>query len=856
MGLIKFPYELSVWQEKMVDGKQKEYMSAIIGAHDMSFLGKATSPVLVRHINGTSSLSFSMPSKYFDSQLGEYVHNNLVDLIKSESKIKLFYKEKWYEFLVKKITENKKFKAIMYNYSCQDSFIDELSRNGYDIVFDPSINNSVEELGIFTEEVLNDSAWDYDPSYNIGDFTEYKEQRFYKIPVKQFERPLYGYLVNLEIDYSMFLDEKQVPRKSFEEYLKKKNIDWEKESEKNSLIDRINEILTIHNVLTEKERVLEFGDDLARELSVYWDSYFEDNGSPLIHDDNKVLIESDYIYVPINDLSTIVGGIYKDEKNAVESPALFGEYPDTSKGYALQPTSKNPRELIQFLSFKNGEDVLIDEENTIINKDCHYIIPIEEWNDLLSCDSTIYWTEAYSNVLPKNEKYDTAIDGENIYTVNVTPRTSTIDDFDWNPVYFEGYDILINDISVSQMRKISVTDRTEYNKNSDIYVKVYNNKATDYIKEGEEKYSLVSNKELSDLLDKGELFRVTSKLKTRQILPELARNMVENGTNITSTNGWEAKTQNCNNKDLLGIGANMDLLQMTVQSTVGRNASEQDLKSDAVRYQDYLINGAFNNEEGIKNYYLEILSPVINKTEDFSLEGHIEKDYALNMGIISQDKKIEKDKVYAIQIITGTRKPAGVLLKYRNSNAEPNKEYFDNTVLEDNKTAFEVATDGYKDTLWLYKKILDLFKEDSVEDFQLKEKELLGTENLFKEEAELFYEIINRWAIAGDKNIVRKINRADKLLKVILFGEKDISERGIWTTNITEYEEESLIQTPYQGVIKKYDDYKSSTKNYEKMSFIGISPLFNEVKDSYAYTNSDVQFLRTYLYEHIGEMEG
>jgi hypothetical protein len=71
----------------------------------------------------------------------------------------------------------------MKTFTCTDSFIDELSRTGYEKEFSPDLNNSVQEVGDFTEEILDGSIWDYRPEYNWGDFTEYREERFYKIPL-------------------------------------------------------------------------------------------------------------------------------------------------------------------------------------------------------------------------------------------------------------------------------------------------------------------------------------------------------------------------------------------------------------------------------------------------------------------------------------------------------------------------------------------------------------------------------------------------------------------------------------------------------------------------------------------------
>lgn len=185
MSILKKEYELSVWTEELdSSGKQIEKKGMIIGANDMTYEGRATGIKLKREIKGTNTLTFQMPSKFYDNEKGEFVHNEFVDYLLNETKLKLKYREEWYEFYIKKITEEKKYKAIMYSYECEDSFINELSRTGYEIEFADELNNSVAEVGDFMEEILDDSVWDYTPEHNIGDFTEFKEQRFYRIPLE------------------------------------------------------------------------------------------------------------------------------------------------------------------------------------------------------------------------------------------------------------------------------------------------------------------------------------------------------------------------------------------------------------------------------------------------------------------------------------------------------------------------------------------------------------------------------------------------------------------------------------------------------------------------------------------------
>jgi hypothetical protein len=74
-----------------------------------------------------------MPTKFFNSEIGDYVQNELIENLLNEQKVKLFFKNKWYELIVKEINESKNFKSIMKNFTCSDGFIDELSRTGYNI---------------------------------------------------------------------------------------------------------------------------------------------------------------------------------------------------------------------------------------------------------------------------------------------------------------------------------------------------------------------------------------------------------------------------------------------------------------------------------------------------------------------------------------------------------------------------------------------------------------------------------------------------------------------------------------------------------------------------------------------------
>lgn len=717
MSILKKEYELSVWNEELIDGIKKESRGTTIGASGMTHLGRATTPKLVRSVKGTNTLTFQMPTKYFDSEKGDYVKNELLEDLYNERKLKLYYDGDWYEFYVKSIQEDKQFKSIMKTITCTDSFIDELSRTGYEVEFSSDLNNSVEELGTFMETeddekikgsskaILDGSVWDYRPDMNVGDFTEFNEQRFYKIPLSQFGGTIKGYKINLEVDESDFKTVKEKEEKEKRAYLR--------------------------NPFTKEKRPLEYGDDQARVEELFYDPYEKDNGRGLLSNDNLVEISGDYIYVPITDLTYIMGSVYKSASASLEEPAIYGAYnPKATKEiYALQPVSENPRDLIQFLFFNENDEVLIDEEGVVANKNCHYLITIEQWNEALkkqlkdNSKGLIHWTspaQEEKDGYTLNKLYTTAEttkDNEKIiYTTKVFPNTRTIDNFNWYPVYYEGYLDKINDEEVSKARKISITDRTELNLNSDVYTTVYNQKDTDFkglysedelnelINRRQELRDKVQNHETLTREEEIELaaidndFRVCSKLDTRLILPSLARNLIENGTEITDTNGWEAKTQNINH-DIFDTGSYRKMLEINVQQTV----KEQNNENNLILSEADLTGGT--TDEGVSDYYLELLSPCLAKGDDLSVNGTTFTDYAINFGMVGQEKQIEKGKTYAIRLTTGSWRTVDYNFVSRATGKTLKKE--DGSISYD-----DAAAAGYKDAFVRYKDRINALKDN------------------------------------------------------------------------------------------------------------------------------------------------
>lgn len=580
MAIQTREYELTVWTETLnQDGTKTEKRLGVIGAHDMTYLGRANTIKFVTKLNGTHTISFKMPDKYFDSEKGEFVQNELRDLVANERKVKLHYKGKWHEFFVKNVNQTKKYKSYMYEYSGTDAYIDELVRNGYDITFDTELYNNVEEIGVFTEEILDGSQWTYSPENNIGDFTEFIEEKLFKIPISQFKNgKVSGYKLKFEID--------EMPD-------------------------------AIVNAYTKKKRGLEMGDDLARINNYYWDNYEADNGFKI--KDNKIdTIETDgYIYVPYSQLGfcyVTTGG--KDNYHVATEEPSAGTIGGVIS-YYVAPTTIDPSAFIQFIAIPKGAKVEIDESGLIVNKDYTYVMTVEQWNENINGNSWYLFEDQKDNSGDTRKKIVTSDEeGTNKFYGN---KITT----------YDGYLSSINAVEVDKGKKISISNRTEKNISEEIdqYVTVYNNQSSEY----EDYYS---NPDWTQSTDG---YRVCSKIDTRQIIPKLARNYIQNGVNVKSTDGWEVQQ---------------------VETGINKEPSaEIKFVKDGEDNEDY-------SERGSQTY----LSITANK-------GSAANRTLINFGAIGQEKIIEKDKIYCLGLVTEKLSTGNIVCIIGQGTADTDGDY-------------------------------------------------------------------------------------------------------------------------------------------------------------------------------------
>lgn len=139
----------------------KEQKVCVIGSDTMIAPIRAIQPRLVRNINGSSTLTFSIYSQYYDEEAGELVDNPFVKMLVNERKIKvrdgLPGNCKWYDLIIKNIQEDSESKT--FSYTAKDQFVNELSKSGFNLEFAPELENNTGTVVQLGERILEDSDW-------------------------------------------------------------------------------------------------------------------------------------------------------------------------------------------------------------------------------------------------------------------------------------------------------------------------------------------------------------------------------------------------------------------------------------------------------------------------------------------------------------------------------------------------------------------------------------------------------------------------------------------------------------------------------------------------------------------------
>ena len=200
-SILKEPYQISVWEDELVpeiveyykeieegkietitseeyndlpsDEEKQQYTQKIIrehfeesrgliiGANDMDSPYAAVNSSLQTNVNGSTNLTFTMYYKVFDPDVMDFVINPLAAAVLNERKIKLYFRGKWYDMVIKNCVEDST--AYSFTYTCSDIYINELSKNGFKVELDAELENNQGTVTKVAETILEGTDWHVAP---------------------------------------------------------------------------------------------------------------------------------------------------------------------------------------------------------------------------------------------------------------------------------------------------------------------------------------------------------------------------------------------------------------------------------------------------------------------------------------------------------------------------------------------------------------------------------------------------------------------------------------------------------------------------------------------------------------------
>ena len=161
----KNKYEISLWEDRLVlenintkiPEHYEEEKICIIGSDTMTSQARALEPKLVKNVNGTNKLTFKLYYTYIDNETGKRIQNPFISLLVNERKVKCKWENQWYDFVIKGIQEDSNGKTI--TYTCEDLYINELSKTGFSLEFDQKLNNNQGTAQELAKKVLEGTDW-------------------------------------------------------------------------------------------------------------------------------------------------------------------------------------------------------------------------------------------------------------------------------------------------------------------------------------------------------------------------------------------------------------------------------------------------------------------------------------------------------------------------------------------------------------------------------------------------------------------------------------------------------------------------------------------------------------------------
>lgn len=183
-------YEISVWEDYFVpasgstESHYEERKLCVIGSNTMTDGSRALEPNLVLNVNGTHILTFKLYLSYIDTTTGERIDNPFVKLLVNERKVKAYWdngqediNDKWYDLVVKDISEDSDSNTV--TYTCEDLFINELGKSGFELNFSDEANNNQGTIYELATAVLDGTDWQLDEE-NTDHLLQTQEEALYE----------------------------------------------------------------------------------------------------------------------------------------------------------------------------------------------------------------------------------------------------------------------------------------------------------------------------------------------------------------------------------------------------------------------------------------------------------------------------------------------------------------------------------------------------------------------------------------------------------------------------------------------------------------------------------------------------
>lgn len=188
----KNKYEISLWEDRLVpqtgEGQSivpehyEEEKVCIIGSDAMTSQARTLEPKLVRNVNGTNKLTFKLYYTYIDNETGKRIQNPFTSLLVNERKVKCKWEDQWYDFVIKGVQEDSNGKTI--TYTCEDLYINELSKTGFSLEFDQKLNNNQGTAQELVKKVLEGTDWVVDTD-NSDHILQTIEEPLYRATLTQ-----------------------------------------------------------------------------------------------------------------------------------------------------------------------------------------------------------------------------------------------------------------------------------------------------------------------------------------------------------------------------------------------------------------------------------------------------------------------------------------------------------------------------------------------------------------------------------------------------------------------------------------------------------------------------------------------